>query len=314
MKIFIRKAAACAAGLLLFLPMLLPTGADAASRLEVLVTTFPIYQITRNVAAGRKALNIVLMLPSRMGCPHDYVLTPQDMGRLARTDLLIINGLGMEGFLDRAIESAKAGMRVADSSAGIGGILHYEDAHNHAQEGHGHDQDSLNPHLFASPGLAAAVALNIAGELSKIDPEGASIYYTNADLYAKSMNLLAGDFAELGRRLKNNRIVTQHGVFDYLARDMGLEIIAAVLSLEGQEPSAAGMLETVRLIRELKVGAVFTEPQYPSRISQTIAREAGIPFAELDPAATGPDDAPLDHYETVMRKNLSVLEETLGTR
>ncbi len=313
MKTFFRSSIILSAGLALFLPLLLSSSAGATSGFEVLVTTFPIYQIARNVAAGSDALNIDIMLPSRMGCPHDYILTPRDIRKLEKADILMINGLGMEGFLESAIESAKPGMKVIDSSAGIEEILYYEDEYEHNNLDLGRDNDSFNPHLFASPRMAAKIAVNIASQLSRIHPEGAKVYSRNANLYALRMNLLGEDLAELGRRLKNNRVVTQHGVFDYLARDMGLKIIGTVLSPEGQDPSAAEMLETVRLIREQKAGAVFIEPQYPSRTAETIAREAGIPFAELDPAATGPANAPLDHYEDVMRKNIVILGTTLGT-
>ncbi|MDT8284737.1 MAG: metal ABC transporter substrate-binding protein [Thermovirgaceae bacterium] len=313
MKAFFRSSIILSAGLALFLSLLLSSCAGATSGFEVLVTTFPIYQIARNVAAGVDSLNIDIMLPSSMGCPHDYILTPRDIRKLEKADTLIINGLGMEGFLESAIESAKPGMKVIDSSAGIEGILYYEDEHEHNNRDLDRDNDSFNPHLFASPRMAAKIAVNIAAQMSRIHPEGAKVYFSNANLYAGRMNRLGEDLAELGRRLKNNRVVTQHGVFDYLARDMGLKIIGTVLSPQGQDPSAAEMLETVRLIREQKAGAVFTEPQYPSRTAKTIALEAGIPFAELDPAATGPTNAPLDHYEAVMRKNIVILGTTLGT-
>ena len=115
------------------------------------------------------------------------------------------------------------------------------------------------------------------------------------------------------KELKNNRIVQPHGAFDYLARDIGLEVVA-VTQPHGQEPSAAEMLELVRSMREKQAGAVFTEPQYSPKVGQTLAKETGIPTAVLDPVASGPEDAPLDYYETAMRKNLETLRATLGVK
>jgi ABC-type Zn uptake system ZnuABC Zn-binding protein ZnuA len=80
----------------------------------------------------------------------------------------------------------------------------------------------------------------------------------------------------------------------------------------GQEPSAARMLALVQKIKASGAGAVFTEPQYPAKVGATIAREAGIPVAELDPVASGPEGAPLDYYETAMKKNIETLKKTLG--
>jgi ABC-type Zn uptake system ZnuABC Zn-binding protein ZnuA len=298
-------------------------------KLEVLTTTFPIYQITRNVTQGRDAVAVALMIPPQLGCPHDYALTPQDVQKISGAKVLIINGLGMEEFMEALLEKAGPGLKVVDSSAGIGQIIQDPDAkeHEHArhegedhkapahegEDGHEH-HTGANPHLFASPRMVALQAMGIAAQLSKVDPSGAGTYMPNAQAYAQKMNRLADDFAALGRRLKNHRIVTQHGVFDYLARDMGLAVVAVVSAHAGQEPSAAEMLEIVKTIRHEKAGAIFTEPQYPEKIGQTLAKEAGIATATLDPGATGPQNAPLDYYETVMRKNLATLEGTLGTR
>lgn len=421
---------------------------------NVLVTTFPIYQIVRNVTQNRKSLKVDLMLPSQMGCPHDYMLTPQDMQKLALADILVTNGLGMEEFLGAPVEKANPAIKVIDSSVGIKEILQYssqaghehhgdhpfewagaftltpgvytwsfakvgghyadpsmklvyiksgnedpieaveekaialfeqdgkrltandrllpaklnvlqfdnthnvttfeisiekagtyvfftehmpsefesqehffktdggkdvepiaqepdtehEDGHGH---GHHHHHSGNNPHLFASPRMTAKIAMNIAAELSKIDPEGAAIYFRNAQAYAETMNCLADEMASLGKRLENNRIVEPHGVFDYLARDMGLEIVA-VMQPHGQEPSAAGMLNLVKVIQEKNAGAIFTEPQYSEKAGKVLARETGIAVAMLDPAATGPENAPLNYYETVMRQNIKTLASTLG--
>jgi ABC-type Zn uptake system ZnuABC Zn-binding protein ZnuA len=162
--------------------------------------------------------------------------------------------------------------------------------------------------------MVAKIAMNIAAELAKIEPEGAAVYLKNAQAYADKMNSLADEFVAMGKTLKNNRIVTQHGVFDYLARDMGLEIVAVVQAHAGQEPAAAEMLDIVKTISEKHAGAVFTEPQYPAKVSQAIAKEAGIPTATLDPVANGPDNAGRDYYEKVMIKNMATLKKTLGTK
>jgi ABC-type Zn uptake system ZnuABC Zn-binding protein ZnuA len=162
--------------------------------------------------------------------------------------------------------------------------------------------------------MTGLLAMNIAAELSKVTPEAAAIYLKNAQAYMARMDKLAEEFAALGKTVKNNRIVTQHGVFDYLARDMGLEVVAVMQAHEGQEPSASEMLEIVRVVKDKKAGALLTEPQYPQKVGRTIAKEAGIPSAILDPVATGPEKAGLDYYEVVMRQNMEVLRKTLGQK
>lgn len=301
----------------------------ARAELNVLCTTFPIHLIARNVAQGRAGVDLQLMLPAGMGCPHDYALTPQDMRKLAAADVLVVNGLGLEEFLGAPVRTANPDIETIDSSAGIQDLLEYAHEHAEAEEDHDHEAEAdhdhaeydhghhhhagVNPHLFASPRQAARIALNVAAGLSKADPEGAGVYFRNAQAYADRLNALADEMAALGRTLKNNRIVEPHGVFDYLARDMGLEVVA-VLRPHGQEPSAAEMLELVRTLRAKQAGAIFTEPQYPAKVGAALARETGLPTATLDPVATGPDEAPLDYYETAMRQNMETLRATLGVQ
>lgn len=297
------------------------TGWAQSPTLRVLASTFPIYQITRNVTQGVDNITLDLMIPAGLGCPHDYALTPQDMQKLAKADLLLINGLGLEEFLGAPLKKANDRLQVFDSSNGIKDILQQKEEERHAHEdgqhdmhGEDHHHAGPNPHLFASPRMAAQLARNIAQALAQRMPEASQALRANGDAYAQKLQQLATTMAEAGKGIANNRIVTQHGVFDYLARDMGLEVVAVVQAHAGQNPSAAEMLEIVATIREQKAGAIFTEPQYPEAIGKTIAREAGIVSARLDPVATGPEQAPLDYYEQVMQSNLQTLEKILGRR
>ena len=295
-----------------------PESRAAEKVLKVLTSTFPIYQITRNITAGSDRIAVDLMIPAQLGCPHDYALVPQDMKKLAKADLLIINGLGLEEFTGAPLQKAHPGLGVIDSSQGIGEILPYTeskpDTHGPPEPGQNqHHTNGANPHLFASPRMSALLAQNIAARLGQIDPAGANLYTTNALAYSQRMQRLADDFAALGKRLHNNRIVTQHGVLDYLARDIGLVIVAVVQAHAGQAPSASEMLQIVAAVKQEKAGALFTEPQYPGAVGKTIAKEAGIIAAILDPVANGPEQAPLDYFEQVMRTNLATLEKTLGS-
>lgn len=294
----------------------LPLPLAAESGLSILVTTFPVFQMTRNVVDGRADLTVDLMLPADLGCPHDYALTPDDMRSLSRSRVLIVNGQGLEDFLGVSIAKANPTITVIDSTAGMTELMHYSDAddpqhHDH----HGHEAHRVvNPHLFASPRMAARMVMTIAEGLSAVDPSGRDLYEKNARAYAATLEALGRTMEKRAKRLIGRRIVTQHGAFDYLARDLNLEIVAFIQSHAGQEPSASDLLNTIALIRREKAVAIVTEPQYPGKIASTLARETGIPLALLDPAATGPAMAPLDYYETVMAENLTVLEKNLGVR
>ncbi|MBM3496280.1 MAG: zinc ABC transporter substrate-binding protein [Armatimonadetes bacterium] len=263
---------------------------------RVLCSVFPVWLIARNVANGRDGVRVELLLPAGLGCPHEYLVTPQDVRRIEQADVLIVNGLGFDDFATERYREAKPDRPVITATSGI-------------VEG---DDGETNPHLFASPRLAARMAEVIARELGSRDPEGRDLYMRNAAAYGKRLNALADEIRAVVESLPNKRIIGQHDVLDWFAKDAGLEIAGVAHAHAGHDPSASEVMEMVRLARREGVGAVMTEPQYPPGLGRTIAREAGIRSGTLDPAASGPDDAPLDHYERAMRGNIEALREALG--
>lgn len=296
-----------------------PAGQATGNKtIGVLCSTFPMYLFTQAVVAGRENVRVEPMLSAGVGCPHDYSLTPQDMQKLASAQVFIANGLGMEEFLGEPLRKANPNINLVDTSAGVKDliILKTEGADGPDPNSSYHRIVSLNPHLFASPRMAAQVVRNIAAGLSKIDPAGSELYAKNAEAYAASLEKLADDFKAVLKDLPPaaRRIVTEHAVFDYLARDNGLEVVAVVEENPGQEPTAAEMLEMVKRIKASGAAAVFTEPQYPAKVGQTIAKEVGIPVRVLDPVASGPEDATPEYYVKTMRSNLDTLVKTLAPK
>jgi ABC-type Zn uptake system ZnuABC Zn-binding protein ZnuA len=270
-----------------------------AGELRVLASFLPMYIFTLNVAGDAPGVSVDLMLPASMGCPHDYSLTPGDMRKIAAADLFIANGYGMEEFLGAPVRKANPRIRIVETARGVPPIREAEGGH-----------DGINPHTWVSPRNAIIQVRNIEAALASASPRNAAAFRRNADAYASKLAVLAGEFDSASARFSNKRIVAFHNVFDYLARDMGLSIVGNIEESPGQEPSAGEIGRLVRAIREKRAAAVFWEPQYPRRLAEMIAAEAGIPARVLDPLSTG--RAATDVYETVMRENLRTLTEVLG--
>ena len=281
--------------------------------LRVLCGTFPMYLFTRAVVDGRPGVQVALMIPPGMGCPHDYELTVKDMRTIAGADVFVANGLGMEEYLGQPLRRANPKIALIDTSKGITDLIPLkEDEHEGGTPEPG--QSRWNPHLFASPAQAARIVRTLGGELGKLDPDGAATYDKNARAYAEQLEAVAREFSAAVKDLPNRRIVTEHEVFDYLARDGGLEIVAVVEEHPGQDPSAAGMVRLISTIKSAGAAAVFTEPQYPVKVSEAIARGAGVPVAMLDSVASGGDNAGPEYYPAAMRANLKTLVATLGRK
>lgn len=302
------------AGVLGACPACRPAGQTPSSqpgRLKVLASTFPMLLFTQAVVGDSARADVDLMIPAEAGCPHDYQLTPQDMLKISSADVFVANGLGLEEFLGTPLRQARSDVKLINASEGFGQEMKFaafEEAGNQAQE----HQGDINPHMFASPKMAALIVRNIARQLGQIDPAGAQQYQRNADAAAARLEKLAGDLAAAVAEFPSPKIVTQHAVFDYLARDSGLEIVAVVEEAPGQEPSPANMIRLAGAIRRAGARALFVEPQYPDKVGRTLAADAGIAAATLDPVATGPAGAGFDYYEQTMRRNLQTLKQVLG--
>jgi ABC-type Zn uptake system ZnuABC Zn-binding protein ZnuA len=269
----------------------------------VLATFLPTWVFARNVIGDAPGVSLDILLPASLGCPHDYALTPGDMRKLASADLLVANGAGMEEFLGLPVRKANPKLRVVETAAAVP-LLPY----GGGEEGHRHGEG--NPHAWVSARNAAAMVHAVEKALSAASPGNAPLFRRNADAYAARLAALAGEMEKSASRFRKRRIVTAHATFDYLARDLGLEVVGVIGAEPGREPSAGEVARLVGKMRKEGAAAVFSEPQYPARMAATVAREAGVPVRELDPAATGPLSA--GAFEAAMRKNLAVLAEVLS--
>jgi len=195
-----------------------------------------------------------------------------------------------------------------------------EPAHpTHACDGHDcdHDHGEWNPHYFASPDEAALAAVAILKGI--VEHFGAYLNQAqhqrlqdNTKRFADDLKRLSEQMRDGVRRLPNRRIVTFHDAFDYFARDLGLQVVGVLETHPGVEPAPAEFRRIVDAARRARAGGVFTEPQYDPALALMAAAVIGVGHGLLDPVASGPADAPLDHYQKTMRANLAQLAAVLG--
>ena len=275
---------------------------------KTVVTTFyPLYVFAKNVADGVPGVRVVNMAGQDVGCLHDYQLRVQDMVLLEEADALVINGGGMERFLDKVI-GLRDDLPVIDSSEGIEMLC---DEHEHGGEHDGHDGDEIfNAHVWLDPTLACAQVANIARGLAQIDPANAQRYEANAQAYTQRLLQLDGELREQLAPLVGREIVTFHEAFAYFAGAYGLNVAGTIEHEPGEQPGTRELADTCDLVGELGLTALFVEPQYPQNAVETIARETGARVYTLDPVVTG--DAQADSYERIMRQNAATLLEALN--
>jgi len=242
-------------------------------KLKIVTSFYPMYLDAMNIVRGVEGVEVVNMTPPQTGCLHDYQLTPEDMKTLETADIFIVNGLGMESFLDKVIE-AHPDLKIIDASDSpeIVPIM---------------EGDAPNPHVWMSITYSIQQVKNISSKLCELDPDHAEAYKRQTLDYVDELTTLRDELHISLTMLPNKDIVTFHEAFPYFAKEFGLNVVAIIEREPGTEPTPQELAETIEKINSLPVKVIFTEPQYSPKAAETIARETGAKIFELDPIVTG---------------------------
>lgn len=271
-------------------------------KLNISTSFYPMYIATANIVDGVEDVTLECLASPEVGCLHDYQLTVNDMKKLEGADVFVINGGGMESFLDKAI-SVYPEIKIINASTDILEEHHAEHEH---EEGHHHEE---NPHVWVSVSLYIEQIKNIVEELKNVDPQNADKYEANAKLYIEKLTELKNEMHVKAESFNYKNVVTFHEAFEFFAEEFGLNVVAVIEREPGTYPSAKDLVRIVDTIKELDVNAIFVEPQYLKTAATTIANETKVNTYELDPVVSGTFEK--DAYEKIMIKNIEVLEEAL---
>lgn len=286
------------------------TPAKESSRLKLLASFYPIAIMALNITDGVEGVAVESMAQQQTGCLHDFQMTTADMKKAETADAFLINGAGMEGFLDK-ISDQLPELPVIDSSTGIPLIASGEDHHHDGGEGHDHDQEAYNPHLWVSITNCMEQVRNLSEGIIALDPEHEAEYRENTETYLEKLSALRDKMHSALDHVKNKDIITFHEAFPYFAEEFGLHIAAVINREPDSQPSAKELADTIRLVRETGVKALFVEPLYPETSADIIAAETGAQVYVLDPAVSGEWDK--NAYLTAMESNLQVLAQALNS-
>jgi zinc/manganese transport system substrate-binding protein len=293
-----------AAGALAAAGGLLPgRGQDKAPDRPRAVATFSILgDLVSNVGGERVRL---ATLVGANGDVHVYAPTPGDVKAIAAADVVFVNGLGLEGWLDRLITAAATRAPIVVTSRGVA-----------PRSGPvGHDRVASDPHAWQSVANAKIYVGNIRDGLIAIDPTGESIYRGKATAYLAALDTLDGEIKAAIETIPvaRRQIITTHSAFGYFADAYGIEFIAPESLSTEAEPSPRDVARLIDQIRREKIPAVFIENVADPRLLQRIAMETGARIGgTLYSDALSPPDGPAATYIDLMRHN--VRELTKGLR
>ena len=281
--------------ILLVLTLLLLPAASMATQINTAVSFYPIYLFTQNVLNGVEGFELSMLTPPNGGCLHDYQLLTGDMRMLAESDVLLINGAGMEdGFLPQIMRQLP-NLTVIDLSVGIDVI---------------EDEHGVNAHIWLDPKNAVIMVHNIADACVSLSPENEALIRANEQTYTEKLIALDQTLAESLQSTQNKNIATFHEAFPYFAKAYGLNAVASVTLDPDEAPSPRELIEVIDKIATASPCPLFSEPGVDSDALKTVAQETGEKVYTLDPVTSG--DGALDEYETKMLGNLETLLQALN--
>ena len=277
------------------------------------------------------------------GDAHVYQPTPKVARSVAEADVLFLNGLEFEGWLERLAEAASFGGAMVVATKGVVPIAFddHDDHDDHADhddhddhEKHddhddhdehdehddhddhaGHDHGAFDPHAWQSLENAVIYANNIAAGLAQADPENAGDYYANRAAFITELETLRADIGAMMKSLPADKrtVVTPHDAFGYFAATYDLTFVAPQGMSTDSEVSAADVAALITQIREESISAVFIESITDNRMMQQIANETGATIGgTLYSDALSAQSGPASTYLDMMRHNATTIFDALG--
>ena len=276
--------------------------ASAATKMPVVVSFSILSDIVSNV--GRDHISISTLVGPDEDA-HVYAPTPKDVRTLAQAKVVVINGLGFEGWIERLADAAnyKGALVVASDGIKVRQRSDGGDAAHH-----------LDPHAWQDPANVMVYIRNIVAALSKADPANATAYKNNGAEYTRSLvaldNWAQAQFAQIPDARRN--VITSHDAFEYFGAHFKVRFLAPQGVSTESEPSAKDVAMLIRQIREEHSKALFFENMSNPKLLQQISDEVGVkPGGKLyaDALSQANGDAPT--YLRMMRFNVAQIMDRL---
>ena len=274
------------------------------AKLKVIATFSILGDVVKNVGGERVD---VTMLVGPSADAHVYSPSPADAKKLADAKVVVVNGLGFEGWIERLVKASGSKAPVVVASKGV--------KPRAMTGGHGHSHGN-DPHAWQSVANVKVYATNIRDGLIAADPAGKSSYEANAAAYVTKLEALDKEVRDTISKIpaERRRVITTHDAFAYFKDAYGLDFIAPQGVSTESEASAKDVARIIAQIRRLKIPAVFVENVSDPRLLKQIADETGAKIGgTLYSDALTDEKGPAPTYIDLIRHNIRTLSSALMT-
>ena len=270
----------------------------AQARLNVVASFSILGDFVKNVGGDRVE---VTTLVGPDGDVHVYAPTPADVRKIADAKLLVVNGIGLEGWLPRLLQAAGGKASIVTATSGIAPLRAGSDA---------------DPHAWQSVSNAEKYVANIRDALAAADPADAEFFRQNAQAYLAKLEALDGEIRQAVGQIAESRrrVISTHDAFGYFAARYGIQFIAPVGVSTEAEPSARDIAKIITQVKAEHIPAVFLERIGDPRLMRRISAETGASIGGTlysDSLTGEKGDAPT--YIDMVRHNIRTLTSALAS-
>jgi zinc/manganese transport system substrate-binding protein len=295
----------------------------AAEPLKVIASFSIIGDFAKNVGGDRIELT-TLVGPN--GDAHVYEPKPADAAITADADVVLVNGLHFEGFLQRLVEASATKATVVELTKGVETLKTEEEEHEgeaheaEAGEAHeaeeaeakeGHDHGAIDPHAFQSIANAKIYVKNIADAFCAADAAGCDAYKANAEVYTGKLDALEAEVKSAVAAIPEDKrtVITSHDAFGYFQHEYGITFLAPEGVSTESEASAADVAKLIGQVRHDKASAIFVENITNQRLIEQIASETDLKIGgTLYSDALSDADGPAATYIDLMKNNIGAIK------
>ena len=311
---------------------------------SVYTSFYPIYNLTKQIAGDKFEVKSFTNLKTES---HGWEPSAKDIAELTNSQLMFINGAGMEEWEESLEESSD--IELVNTSENVELIkgshdhvhehedhdhaheeenhdhedhehAHEEENHDHEDHDHAHEHDhshshgEFDPHTWISPKNGLAQAKVIADKLSEIDPANKDYYMENYKKIEDELNAMIDEYKEKFEKLENKNFLVSHQAFGYLARDFGLNQIALTSLTSTEDADAKTLKEAVDEAKNLGINTIFYEMGGSSKSADTIANELGANTVPLNTLEFATDEELNNDttYQDLIKYNLEELYKSMG--
>lgn len=286
---------------LLLLPLLVASApATAGEPLRVVASIGLLGDMVRAIGGDHVTLTVLV---GAGGDVHAYEPTPAASRELAGADLVIVNGLGLEGWLDRLVAASGYSGPVVAASRDVVPRRVDEDG-----------REVADPHAWQDLGNGRRYAMTIGEALAAADPADAALYAEATRRYLAAIEAMDGWVRREIARVppERRRLVTSHDAFGYFGAAYGVRFLPAEGIAEAGEPSAADLARLIGQIRRERITTLFLENAASPRLLEQLARETGARLGgALYADALSPEGGPADSYLGLFRHNVPLMRDAM---